>query len=140
MQSKHEVFALGGYKRWALKASSELYDQFKARKLRVQGYVHLLQFMLYLGLFMTMLCLQRNASTAHQVHSTIVQAVRPGELRNGADVLEYLEEQVTLYWRPSTCGDGICEAPFEFASYGRFGCSVDCGFLQDAVDTPYLQV
>ena len=32
------------------------------------------------------------------------------------------------------CGDGICESPFEFASYGRFGCRADCGRLSDVVE------
>ena len=87
-----------------------------------------------------MLCLQRDPATAHQVHSTVAHAVKPGEVHTVPEVLEYLEGQVNMYWRAATCGDGLCEAPFEFASYGRFGCSVDCGFLQDSVDTQHVQV
>jgi hypothetical protein len=34
-------------------------------------------------------------------------------------------------WRDPVCGDGLCETPFEFASYGRFGCRADCGNLID---------
>jgi hypothetical protein len=34
-------------------------------------------------------------------------------------------------WKDPACGDGLCEAPFEFASYGRFGCRADCGALID---------
>ena len=87
-----------------------------------------------------MLRLQRDSATAHQVHSTIANAVKPGELHSRQEVLDYLEKQVNMYWRAATPGDGLCEAPFEFASYGRFGCSVDCGYLQDSVDTQQLQV
>ncbi len=28
------------------------------------------------------------------------------------------------------CGDGVCEAPWEFSSYSTFGCRADCGQLQ----------
>jgi hypothetical protein len=34
-------------------------------------------------------------------------------------------------WKDPVCGDGLCETPFEFASYGRFGCRADCGALID---------
>lgn len=27
-------------------------------------------------------------------------------------------------WKDPVCGDGVCEAPFEFAYYGHFGCKV----------------
>ena len=37
-------------------------------------------------------------------------------------------------WVDPACGDGLCESPFEFASYGRFGCRADCGRLADTVD------
>jgi hypothetical protein len=37
-------------------------------------------------------------------------------------------------WVDPSCGDGLCESPFEFASYGRFGCRADCGRLSDAVE------
>jgi hypothetical protein len=36
-------------------------------------------------------------------------------------------------WVDPACGDGLCESPFEFASYGRFGCRADCGRLSEAV-------
>jgi hypothetical protein len=35
-------------------------------------------------------------------------------------------------WVDPACGDGLCESPFEFASYGRFGCRADCGRLADS--------
>jgi hypothetical protein len=25
------------------------------------------------------------------------------------------------------CGDGVCEHPWEFPAWGRFGCRADCG-------------
>jgi hypothetical protein len=38
---------------------------------------------------------------------------------------------VQAVWKDPVCGDGLCETPFEFASYGRFGCRADCGNLID---------
>lgn len=37
-------------------------------------------------------------------------------------------------WKDPACGDGLCESPFEFASYGRFGCRADCGRLAESVE------
>lgn len=33
---------------------------------------------------------------------------------------------------PRTCGDGLCERPFEFPAFGRFGCAADCGLADTA--------
>ena len=38
------------------------------------------------------------------------------------------------------CGDGVCESPWEFASYSSFGCRADCGKLQDVQNLTSIQV
>ena len=38
------------------------------------------------------------------------------------------------------CGDGVCERPFEYAAYGRFGCRADCGRLQDIQNLTAVQI
>jgi hypothetical protein len=43
-------------------------------------------------------------------------------------------------WKDPICGDGICETPFEFASYGRFGCRADCGMLSQVQNLTTIQV
>ena len=43
-------------------------------------------------------------------------------------------------WVDPKCGDGLCEAPFEFASYGHFGCRADCGRLPDIQNLTAVQV
>ena len=43
-------------------------------------------------------------------------------------------------WQDPVCGDGLCEAPFEFASYSRFGCRADCGKLSDVQNLTKVQV
>ena len=43
-------------------------------------------------------------------------------------------------WVDPICGDGICEAPFEFASYSHFGCRADCGKLQNIQNLTTIQI
>ena len=45
-----------------------------------------------------------------------------------------------VVWQDPVCGDGICEAPFEFASYSSFGCRADCGLLQNVQNLTTIQV
>ncbi|KAK3289351.1 hypothetical protein CYMTET_3212 [Cymbomonas tetramitiformis] len=42
-------------------------------------------------------------------------------------IITWVQRKVQQIWKPTICGDGVCTAPFEFPSYGRFGCKVDCG-------------
>ena len=50
------------------------------------------------------------------------------------------ESYVQNLWRDPVCGDGICATPFEFASYGRFGCRADCGKLPEVQQLTTLQI
>jgi hypothetical protein len=34
-------------------------------------------------------------------------------------------------WQSTVCGDGDCNEPYEFPSYGRFGCRPDCGVAKN---------
>lgn len=43
-------------------------------------------------------------------------------------------------WKDPACGDGVCESPFEFASYGRFGCRADCGRLSEVQNLTSIQI
>lgn len=36
-------------------------------------------------------------------------------------------EQVSGTWKVQSCGDGVCDLPFEFPAYGDLGCQADCG-------------
>eukprot|EP00854_Cymbomonas_tetramitiformis_P017151 gene17151-20397_t len=35
--------------------------------------------------------------------------------------------KVASVWTSPVCGNQLCEVPYEVASFGRFGCKVDCG-------------
>ena len=43
-------------------------------------------------------------------------------------------------WTDPVCGDGVCEQPWEFSSYGRFGCQADCGLFINTENVSTLQI
>lgn len=45
-----------------------------------------------------------------------------------------------MIWKDPICGDGICAEPYEFASYGRFGCRADCGKLPEVQNVTTLVI
>ena len=47
---------------------------------------------------------------------------------------------VTTSWTDARCGDGRCEAPFEFPEYGRFGCKADCNLLTATAQITKIQI
>ena len=77
-----------------------------------------------------------------QVHSTIENAILPGSTQYGSsdDVLSWLDTTLSAIWVDPVCGDGVCETPFEYASYGRFGCRADCGKLSEIQNLTTLQI
>ncbi|KAK3278968.1 hypothetical protein CYMTET_13127 [Cymbomonas tetramitiformis] len=62
-----------------------------------------------------------------QVSTSVFSIVSASALGGNADFFTWLEYQVTTVWQDPFCGDGTCNAPIEFPSFGRFGCQVDCG-------------
>jgi hypothetical protein len=34
---------------------------------------------------------------------------------------------IDVAFADSKCGNGVCESPFEYPGFGRFGCEADCG-------------
>ena len=47
---------------------------------------------------------------------------------------------MTQTWQDAKCGDGRCEAPFEFPEYGRFGCKADCNILTATAQITPIQI
>ena len=83
-----------------------------------------------------------NGNLPLQVHSTIENAILPSSDEYGStdDVLSWLQTTLTNIWVDPVCGDGVCETPFEFAAYGRFGCRADCGQLAQIQNLTTLQI
>jgi hypothetical protein len=142
LQADAELFDLGSHAAKAHSVALELHKLHAKRCMRIRGYQSLLLYLLFMVLYLAMLYMQRNAAEGHAVSSVVRHNVMPqqGAVRTWGDVFEYLSAQAAMYWRDPTCGNGVCEAPFEFPSYARFGCAADCSFLVDAADVHPTQV
>ncbi len=64
----------------------------------------------------------------------------PAAVGTTDDVYAWLQQLLQNVWKDPVCGDGVCEVPFEYASYGRFGCRADCGRLQDIQNLTAVQI
>ncbi|KAK3268188.1 hypothetical protein CYMTET_23296 [Cymbomonas tetramitiformis] len=80
----------------------------------------------YLGLFINLLILAFNFSVIvlqsefsrdRRMTSSVMLVTVPPE--NDVLFLEWLQDQIKNAWKDPVCGDGICHAPYEFASFGR---------------------
>ncbi|KAK3267231.1 hypothetical protein CYMTET_24202 [Cymbomonas tetramitiformis] len=60
-----------------------------------------------------------------QVVSSIAQYTLPP--KHGVEFMDWFKTVMWEVWQDPVCGDGICQSPFEFPRYGRFGCKADCG-------------
>ena len=91
---------------------------------------------------MAILFLQRSASEAYELTSTLKANLIPEEttMKGSAEVREWIADVVTTTWQDAQCGDGRCEAPFEYPEYGRFGCKADCNLLKSAAQITPIQI
>jgi hypothetical protein len=142
LQADAELFDLCSHAAKAHAVVLELHKLYVKRCMLIRGYQSLLLYLFFMVLYLTMLYMQRNAAEGHDVSSVIRNNVVPqqGTVKTWGDVFDYLSAQADMYWRDPTCGNGVCEAPFEFPSYARFGCAADCSFLVDAADIHPTQV
>ncbi|GFR48750.1 hypothetical protein Agub_g10708 [Astrephomene gubernaculifera] len=97
-------------------------------------YRHVAWYSLFVAAYMVVLYLQASAYKSGEVVETLKKAFMPDDgsttmtFRNEDEVLEYLGQKVLLpIWKDPVCGDSNCEWPWEFPSWGRFGCKADCG-------------
>ncbi|KAI8467677.1 MAG: hypothetical protein J3K34DRAFT_480735 [Monoraphidium minutum] len=113
----------------------EIHAKWRAQARRAAGYRRLFSLLAFIALLLGVLYAQRGAAAAFRVNATLASVVG---LRGDAAVMhspdavyDWLGGVLEAVWKDPTCGDGLCESPFEFASYGRFGCRADCGNLMD---------
>eukprot|EP00210_Caulerpa_lentillifera_P005376 g5138.t1 len=118
-----------------------LHERYEKEVERWRNYETLFAYLAFAVLFLTVLYLQSNAHTTYQVQSSI-QSIAPNtDTMDSADaVLQWIETTLKGTWKDPVCGDGVCESPFEFASYGRFGCRADCGKLPEIQNLTTLQI
>jgi hypothetical protein len=99
-----------------------------------RNYRHAAWYMLFVGLYMAVLYFQAASFDASRVVAALKAAllddpsVNTVAFSSGDQVLAYLGNRVVRpAWTDPVCGDGRCEAPWEFPAWGPFGCRADCG-------------
>uniref|UniRef100_A0A7S3CW78 Polycystin cation channel PKD1/PKD2 domain-containing protein n=2 Tax=Palpitomonas bilix TaxID=652834 RepID=A0A7S3CW78_9EUKA len=133
---------------------TEWYRKEKGRKqlekvkesLKKQGelkvnYLNLFGFMIFTALYMAILVLQKNPTTAFQIENSLIEATFSGDsglldaneelypdVGAPSELFKWLRTAVvSTTFVDSSCGNGKCEAPDEFQGYEDFGCESDCG-------------
>ncbi|KAK3261877.1 hypothetical protein CYMTET_29241 [Cymbomonas tetramitiformis] len=74
---------------------------------------------------------QTHFLSAREITSSITRTTVPPKY--GVSFVDWLKTQILEIWKDPVCGDGVCNEPYEFASFGRFGCTADCGRARDIV-------
>jgi len=120
----------------------DLYFRYEKQLQRWRDYRTLFCFLFFVGWYLATLYLQRSANTAYMVHSTLDEVLYPGSnyMQSTADVHKWLGNTLEAVWVDPVCGDGVCETPWEFASYSTFGCRADCGRLQEVQNLTTIQI
>lgn len=119
-----------------------LYNRYEKQMQRWGDYKTLFAFLSFVALFLVVLYLQRSSNIAYKVHSTIWDVVQPSAsvYQSKQDVYDWMRNLLGTVWKDPVCGDGLCEVPFEYPSYGRFGCRADCGRLTEKFNLTKLQL
>jgi len=129
--------------KFAKKVVNELYERYNTLRERKSAYKDLVLFLIYVSFNLSMLYLQRDASAAYSVVSTIQgSGLTPEDTETSSvdSIYEHIQSIIETFWVDPVCGDDKCEDPFEFAFYGRFGCKADCGTLGDYDQVTPVQI
>jgi len=96
-------------------------------------YRHVGWYSAFVAAYMVVLWCQARSYKSGEVVQTLKQAFMPGgattmTFQTENDVIDYLGNNILLpIWTDPVCGDGQCDYPWEFPSWGNFGCKADCG-------------
>ena len=102
----------------------------------------LFSFLVFVTFYLSILFMQRKAEEAYSLTSTLTAAFIPAATTMGgkSEVLNWIDSVVSTSWVEPQCGDGRCEAPFEFPEYGRFGCKADCNIISANMNITKIQI
>ena len=102
----------------------------------------LFSFLVFVTFYLSILFMQRKAEEAYSLTSTLTAAFIPAATTMGGknEVLNWIDSVVSTSWVEPQCGDGRCEAPFEFPEYGRFGCKADCNIISANMNITKIQI
>lgn len=119
-----------------------LYGRYEKQMQRWGNYNQLFAFLGFVGLLLMVLYLQRVSDISYKVHDTVWAVVQPSSMsyQSKSDVYDWINNLLTTIWADPVCGDGLCEEPFEYPSYGRFGCRADCGQMTDKYNLTTIQI
>lgn len=119
-----------------------LYRLYRKQAKRRHNYQKLIGFLTFIALFIAMLFLQKSSAVAYAVHSTLTGVAQPADsiFTSTTDVYDWLSGLVKGVWQDPVCGDGHCELPFEYPTYGDFGCTSDCGRMSNRYALTRLQI
>ncbi|KAK3277010.1 hypothetical protein CYMTET_14957 [Cymbomonas tetramitiformis] len=105
-------------------------------------YANMFSFILFICFYFAILFYQRRAFLAYDVTFTLSETVLPkassteyaDSFTTQDQIYDWLAALVDQVWVDPSCGDGVCEPPYEYPSFGprpdSFGCSADCGVNQ----------
>ena len=97
--------------------------------------MNLFQYLFFCAFYFVVVFMQADVYNGYSVVSSVRRAVVPldGEgypvttMSGPNQILDWLLASASPVWVDEVCGDGVCNSPFEFPAYGRFGCRADCG-------------
>ncbi|KAK3261770.1 hypothetical protein CYMTET_29339, partial [Cymbomonas tetramitiformis] len=97
---------------------------------RSKRYASVLKKVIFLLFLVQLLDIQQGGhSGVSQVQDALKTAFYPKIPHHTIQqIFTWIQVKVQKVWTPTVCGDGLCTFPFEFPSYGRLGCEVDCGY------------
>mmetsp|Transcript_46712 Transcript_46712/g.86973 ORF Transcript_46712/g.86973 Transcript_46712/m.86973 type:complete len:1710 (+) Transcript_46712:432-5561(+) len=112
-----------------------LYDSVEARAQRRRHYLALFCFVVYVFLYLAVLALQKDAGGQYLLTSSMSEDLVPRDVNDlpratfykDTAIYDWLEGIMQKHWEELKCGDGVCNHPLEYRSFGRFGCQADCG-------------
>ncbi|KAK3244510.1 hypothetical protein CYMTET_45878 [Cymbomonas tetramitiformis] len=99
-----------------------------------QIFLHLCIFVFFSALSTVLYQRSNSYELVSSVQSTLVPPVY------NVDFLQWLKTQTLKIWKDPICGDGVCQEPFEFPAFHRFGCKVDCGVAPLTAVLLYVEV
>eukprot|EP00271_Cylindrocystis_brebissonii_P022895 TRINITY_DN9019_c0_g1_i11.p1 TRINITY_DN9019_c0_g1~~TRINITY_DN9019_c0_g1_i11.p1 ORF type:complete len:389 (+),score=30.12 TRINITY_DN9019_c0_g1_i11:111-1277(+) len=118
-----------------------LYLQVSRARERMDNYLYLISFFLFVVVYAFILHLQADAEPAFRLTTAHANLLLPSSYAANlpltfpnapTDIYDWLNTSIVQnVWADPPCGDGVCSSPAEYPAFGRFGCSIDCGTFEN---------
>uniref|UniRef100_A0A7S0STQ1 LamG-like jellyroll fold domain-containing protein n=1 Tax=Mantoniella antarctica TaxID=81844 RepID=A0A7S0STQ1_9CHLO len=115
--------------------TADLRQALRDKKRRGNAYLNLASYAVFCIFYMVVVYLQSDVFNGFTVTSSVRRAFVPMDegglplrrMSEPTEILDWLVHAAIPVWVNEVCGDGVCNEPFEYPAYGRFGCRSDCG-------------